>query len=223
MDRGAIIPMAWLILLVGCGRSPDPLVAPVPAGRPAPTAVTDAIARPPRAPGPQTNPSVVPLRQVPGEDWRSLERFRFLADLDFDGRQDLALSDDTGQFGNAGGWFTIFRGNADGTFSEIGGVFAHPLAASLTKRKGSGGILATYHHLNAGSGSVIWYSVTSEGVTETRKKEIFPGDSGTPEGRAECARIFNNTDRLRPQISKTKDGEVTWVDYLPWAFRNSQD
>lgn len=223
MEREVLIPMAWLILLVGCARWPGPLGEPAPAGHASPTAGADATSPPPRAPGPQTDPSLVPLRRVPGEDWRSLERYRLVADLDFDGIQDLALSHDTGMFGNAGGWFTIFMGNADGTFSKIGGVFAHPLAVSLTKREGSGGILATYHRMNSGSGSVIWYSVTPEGVTETGKREIFPGDSGTPEGRAEYARIFNNTDRLRPQTSKTKDGEVTWVDYLPWAFRNSQD
>ncbi len=223
MEREGLIPMAWLILLVGCGRWSGPLGVPAPAGHPTPTAGTDATSPPPRAHGPQTDPSVVPLRRVPGEDWRSLERYRFVADLDFDGIQDLALSHDTGMFGNAGGWFTIFRGNADGTSSKIGSVSAHPLAVSLTKRKGSGGILATYHHGSCASGVVLWYSVTPDGVTQIDKKEIYPGDSGTPEGRAEYARIFNNTDRLRPQISKTKDGEVTWVDYYPWAFRNSQD
>ena len=128
MEREVLITMVWLILIVGCVRSSGSLDAPAPAGHPTPRAATDASSPPPRAPDPQTGPSVVPLRRVPGEGWRSLKRYRFVADLDFDEIQDLALSDDTGMFGNAGGWFTIFMGNADGTFSEIGGVFAHPLA-----------------------------------------------------------------------------------------------
>ena len=171
----------------------------------------------------ETNPSLVPLRRVPGEGCRSFERYRFVADLDFDGTQDLALSYDTGLFGNAFGHFTISRGNADGTFAEIGTVPAHPLAVSLTRGRKGEGILATYLRGGGGSGMLVWYSIAEAGITEIGKKEIFPGDDARPEGRAEYARVFNNTDCLKPQISMTRNGKVTWADYYPWAFREPQD
>ena len=133
--------------------------------------------------------------------------------MDFDGVSDLMLSESVSLFGNAGGFFDIYKGASEGRFTNIGSVFAHPLAVSLTKREGGGGILTTCHRSSCRSGSLTRYRVTAESVTKLDHRTIYPGDNGTPEGRAEYARVFNDADRLRPEISTTRDGAVTWKRY----------
>ncbi|MHC4546787.1 MAG: hypothetical protein ACYSYL_20095 [Planctomycetota bacterium] len=88
------------------------------------------------------DPSLIPLERNEAESGQAFgrfrfERFRLVADFNHDGISDMFLSYDIAMFGNAGGHFTFYKGNADGTYTEAGEIFLHPLAVNLREdRKG---------------------------------------------------------------------------------------
>src|SRR5499426_3374029 len=60
---------------------------------------------------------------------------RVRADLDGDGRRDLALSDSS-TWGNAGGQWLLFRGQPDGAFTYWGTLFFSPGTLAIGPRPG---------------------------------------------------------------------------------------
>ena len=158
------------------------------------------------------DPSANPLRKAEGETWRSSERYRILADFNGDGIEDLALSYDTSLFGNGGGHFSIYLRNAEGKYQEYDDFGAHPSANSIALEKWGKEIrLWTYLHGGGGTGSLGYYEVTEEGLSERRSIETHPGDSGTAMGNAIIKAVFENSYvNFTVQQSTTVDGKIEW-------------
>lgn len=84
------------------------------------------------------DPSMIPLEKIPGESWTTGERYRLVADFNNDGIMDIALSFDTGMFGNGFGQFFLYLGTRDGRYREIGLFSTYPLSMVLKRVKGGG-------------------------------------------------------------------------------------
>src|SRR5438552_17820909 len=80
---------------------------------------------------------------------------RIRADLDGDGRPDLALSDSS-TWGNAGGQWLLFRGQPDGDYVTWGTLFFAPGTAALR----AGVELVMYVRTSASRGAVETYRPT---------------------------------------------------------------
>jgi len=171
----------------------------------------------------QTDPSLVPMDQKYKPEYISLERYeryRYVADFNFDGIMDITLSVPVYTFGNGGGWYTLYRGNADGSFSKMDAAFLGGIG-SLVKRNAGNGVLCIYSHGGGGGGSLIKYSITSAGVNKISHKELLLGDAGRD--CDEYDRIFNEKDVLIRQISKTIDSKVIWANDFPKPMAKSID
>src|SRR5690348_6273736 len=78
---------------------------------------------------------------------------RIRADLDGDGRQDLAVSDSS-TWGNAGGQWLLFHAQPDGTYAYWGTLFFSPGAA---RSRPSTQELTVYMRTSASRGSLAMY------------------------------------------------------------------
>ena len=87
---------------------------------------------------------------------------RIRADLDGDGRPDLAVSDSS-TWGNAGGQWLLFRGQPDGTYAYWGTLFFSPGVATLGP---SGGELTVYVRTSASRGSLATHWLDAGGATD---------------------------------------------------------
>ena len=86
---------------------------------------------------------------------------RVRADLDGDGREDLALSDSS-TWGHAGGQWLFFRGQSDGTYVYWGTLFFAPGSATL----GTHGELTVYVRTSVSRGKLEMYRLTATGITK---------------------------------------------------------
>ena len=140
------------------------------------------------------------------------ERFRMLADFNADGIQDMALSCDTSLFGNAGGHFILYLGNASGKYIKYGGFFAHTMAVSLEKI-GENVRLWTYVRGGGWVGKIGYYEVQTDKLSEYHSITIHPGDSGTKMGNAIYKAVNNNSDfPIIIEKSVTNSGVVKWIN-----------
>ena len=99
---------------------------------------------------------------------------RVRADLDGDGFQDLALSDSS-TWGNAGGQWLLFRGQADGAYVYWGTLFFSPGSAALRGR----GELTVYVRTSATRGTLETYRLTATSITKIASRAMnleAPGD-----------------------------------------------
>src|SRR5215467_13972216 len=99
---------------------------------------------------------------------------RVRADLDGDGWQDLALSDSS-TWGNAGGQWLLFRGQADGAYVYWGTLFFAPGSTALLGR----GELTVYVRTSAARGTLETYRLTATGITKIASRAMnleAPGD-----------------------------------------------
>jgi len=87
---------------------------------------------------------------------------RIRADLDGDGRPDLALSDSS-TWGNAGGQWLLFRGQPDGAYVYWGTLFFAPGTAALR----AGGELLLYVRTSASRGALETYRLTAAAIART--------------------------------------------------------
>jgi len=100
---------------------------------------------------------------------------RIRADLDGDGRPDLAVSDSS-TWGNAGGQWLLFRGQPDGTYAYWGTLFFSPGVAVLAP---SGGELTVYVRTSASRGSLATHWLDAGGITRATETTLDleqPGD-----------------------------------------------
>ena len=100
---------------------------------------------------------------------------RVRADLDGDGWQDLALSDSS-TWGNAGGQWLLFRGQADGAYVYWGTLFFAPGSTALLGR----GELTVYVRTSAARGTLETYRLTATGITKIASRAMNleePGDN----------------------------------------------
>ena len=163
------------------------------------------------------DPSLIPLERNEAESGQGygrfrFERFRLVADFNHDGISDMFLSYDIAMFGNAGGHFTFYKGNADGTYTEVGGIFLHPLAVNLREdRKGQS--IVTLYIRGGQTGKLIEYQVLETGFREISSRRLSPGDSGPDKDQQEYRRLFGEDARVKAQVSRTVNGVVEWEKY----------
>lgn len=96
---------------------------------------------------------------------------RIRADLDNDGIADLALSESS-TWGNAGGQWLLFRGQADGRYVYWGTLFFSPGAAAVRPLERGVSELTLYVRLSATRGSVQVYRATSQGLSRVSERAV---------------------------------------------------
>lgn len=161
----------------------------------------------------EKDPSLIAVKRLPEEPWRSQERYRIVADFNNDDINDIALSYETSMFGNAGGHFSLYLGLPDGRYKEVGSFFAHPAAINLRKTERGESLISTYIRSNAASGVVTEQRLTSEGLFFMKKKAIQSGDFGPKADQALYAELFGPEDGLKAEISETIGDVVKWKSY----------
>jgi hypothetical protein len=138
-------------------------------------------------------------------------RYRFVADFNNDGIQDLMISDDLSAFGNSGGPFQLYLGTINGKWKEIGSVHAHPRALNLQKSHEGEGIITVYTRSGGGEGGLQRLSITEKGINEIEGKLIHPDDNGPENERNEYQKYFAEQNRLHGEKSETLEGQVKWI------------
>src|SRR5215510_10758857 len=93
---------------------------------------------------------------------------RVRADLDGDGRRDLALSDSS-TWGNAGGQWLLFRGQRDGGYVYWGTLFFSPATLVIGPRPGD---LTAWVRVAASRGSLQAHRLGSETITLERERSF---------------------------------------------------
>lgn len=89
---------------------------------------------------------------------------RIRADFDNDGLDDLALSESS-TWGNAGGQWLLFRGQADRGYVYWGTLFFSPGAAAIRPTASSGAELVLYVRTSVSRGAVQVYRMTGAGIS----------------------------------------------------------
>ena len=140
------------------------------------------------------------------------ERFRIIGDFNFDGLEDMALSEVFINCGQAGCNFTLYLADSAGNYNKYDDFFGWPGGTCLEKF-GKKVRLWQYHHVSAQEGMLGYCEITDMGFSECQGIFIFPGDAGTKMGAAILSAVSDNCEGdLKVQRSITTDGVVEWVD-----------
>ncbi|MCH6258542.1 hypothetical protein MLD52_18420 [Puniceicoccaceae bacterium K14] len=150
------------------------------------------------------DPSLIPAIGLDGVE--SSERFRFIADFDLDGYEDLLLSLPTYTFGTSGSYFTLYLREGN-DFVEAGEINAHPKSVSI-ENLGKKTRIWVYLHGSSSSGTLGYYILENGILSELHSIEINPGDGGTKIGNSIVRSVF--LDRLMVEKSTTINGVVNW-------------
>ncbi len=172
------------------------------------------------APATAQDPSTTPLLSGSGA---VAERYRIIADLDRDSRDDLILSDDIRTFGTSGGGWTVYLSRAS-AFVNVGTIDAQPLLVSIEidhdaiRRQESTRIYAriwVYGRVAGSEGLLRYYRVGPSSVSEGGRLTIYPGDGGSALGNAVAEAVFTHSEiPFRLERSSTDaNGNVTWHPY----------
>jgi hypothetical protein len=137
--------------------------------------------------------------------------FRIVADLNFDGLEDVILSrsdrnDGTG-CGNAACDVTIFLKQSDGKYLGVG-FGLHPEAAALKKVKEGVGQLVTYWRSGADEGLLNYFTVTEESVALTRRQTLHCSSSDKDERLYQS--WFYENQALKSEYAHCQDGQLQW-------------
>lgn len=151
------------------------------------------------------DPSGSPAINHAGE---TVERYRFVVDLDQDGDNDLLLSGGPETFGTGGGYFWCFL-NDNGTYRPIGGIDGHPNAVALEPLYKSTRIWV-YLHGSATSGVVGYYEIKDGALSEPRFIEINPEPLPNNLSNQIYTSIFQPPHLLTAEMSTTIENTVTW-------------
>ena len=122
---------------------------------------------------------------------------RVRADLDGDGREDLALSDSS-TWGNAGGQWLLFRGQSDGTYVYWGTLFFAPASAAL----GTQGELTVYVRTSVSRGKLEMYRLTATGITKVSAMAV---NLEEPRDRQHYETALKSGNRLAVEFCKLMD------------------
>lgn len=141
--------------------------------------------------------------------------FRIVADLNFDGREDLILSmgqdpaDGDGGCTNAGCAANIYLKQGGGGYRRID-FFVHPLAVRSARVSGQvkHGLLMTYHRLGADDGA--WGIDQVDALAVTRVAVLKVGDSAVTKSEEDEA--LTRAEDLRAEFSYCKEGRLEWRD-----------
>jgi hypothetical protein len=172
------------------------------------------------------DPSLEPLINMryptePGAKKYS-ERWRAVCDLDGDGTNDLILSEDEREFGNAGGRWTVYlnRNNKYCQVGEGGQIFAHPGAISIEPDHGRFFKKADYFarvwvycHGGGNEGLLGYYRIKEKSIDDFVNLTIYPGDGGSELGNQVYDAVFGKSPiKCSIERSSTEDdGKVHWI------------
>ena len=152
-------------------------------------------------------------KPIPKHEGRSGERYRIIGDFNADGIEDMALSIDISLFGNAGGHFEIFLREESGDLKRYDSVFLNPHVIAIEKHEQTVR-LWIYHRGGGWLGSLGYYEIEKEGLSQFKGIVIHPGDSGTTIGRALYEAVFNNSQVMfKVEKSQTENGIVHWIAF----------
>ncbi len=176
----------------------------------------------PALPPPVPDPSLKPVRRFDDDDEPYDERWRILVDLDFDGRDDMLLSEGITGFGTAGGLFTIYR-QMDGEYRKIGEVFLHPSVLQFEDVRDyrddedfDGVRVWSFSHISGSMGRVEGLRIGNFGVSNPEAFMAYGSDGETTPGIAALNGVLHARDHLIPfrlqRSSTTESGTVTWHD-----------
>ncbi len=155
------------------------------------------------------DPSQIPLKKEP---YTSGERLRILGDFNFDGLEDMALSDDISTYGTGGIGFTVYLKDSNTQFYKVGRIGGSPHTIAIERHYKYPRIW-TYWHMSAASGILSYCEITDTGLSVPYGIDVYPGDGGTKIGNGILKAVTTNSDAiLHIQKSKTVDNIIQWVD-----------
>jgi hypothetical protein len=157
---------------------------------------------------PMSDPSASPLLRIDGS---AGERYRVLGDFNGDGREDMMLSEDIADIGQAGIKLYLYLRDTTDNYLLRDSVFTKPTTLAVEKFwKGSR--LWIYSRRDAQTGIIACSEVSDSGLTGWRSLVIYPGDGGTSIGNGIFKAVFDNPDsRLELQKSRTEGDTVNWL------------
>ena len=175
----------------------------------------------PGLPPPVPDPSEKPVRVFGDEKRPYGERWRILADLDFDGVEDMILSEEQTEFGTGGGGFSVFIRDGE-RYQKIGETFLHPACIQIEDvhwhafdDERDGVRLWSYWHLSGSSGSLHSIRIGRYGTSGEESIMIFPGDGGNAIGNGIFDAVFETPPEIPFRVQHSEpspDGVVTWKD-----------
>lgn len=140
--------------------------------------------------------------------------FRIVADLNFDGREDVILSKSDRNngmgCGNGGCDATIFLKQSDNSY-VIADFGLHPDASAAKMVKRGEGELAIYWHASANEGSLSIYKITSDSIKAVSTKTLHCNESAQDKALYES--WFSGNLALKPEFARCKNGQLKWSDF----------
>ena len=173
-------------------------------------------------PPPVPDPSLKPIHRFDDENEPYDYRWRILVDLDFDGRDDMLLSEGSVGFGQGGGCFEVYRQMDDG-YRKIGELFLHPSCLQFEDVRDyrddedfDGVRVWSHWHVSGSMGSVDGHRIGNFGVSNHEAFMAYGWDGAKTPGFEAFDGIFGAKDGVIPfrlQRSVTaEDGTVSWRD-----------
>lgn len=150
------------------------------------------------------------------------ERYRIMVDFDFDGHDDMLLSEPMADFGTGGGCWEVYHWT-NGTYQAIGNVGMHYAAWSFEKNpEGDEGLRLWYYwHSNCCSGMLGYYLISEKGVRDKKEQRFFVVmDSGERDVASQLYRtaLKEHGIKCRYETSVTRNGMVAWRTAKRAAF-----
>jgi hypothetical protein len=140
-------------------------------------------------------------------------RFRILADLNFDGREDVILSRSEQNGGTGCGNATcdvqIYLNQSDGTYRDVS-FGLHVLATALKIIKPGEGQLVIYGRISADEGSLVSFRVGSDSITQMNTQTLHTNDSA--QDLALYNSWFGGNLTLRAEFASCTKGQLQWTD-----------
>jgi len=133
--------------------------------------------------------------------------FRFRADLNFDGLEDIILErNDEVPCGTSGCPASIYLKQPDGIFVTKE-FWLHPLAVSLSRVATGEGTLSVYSRISGGEGSIGRYRVTKDSVLDTG---AVPYRGDIPADQRLYDSLFSGASSLKPEFATCVNGAIQW-------------
>ena len=172
-------------------------------------------------PAAAADPSAAPLKDPSGEK-KYVERWRVIADLDGDEKDDLILSDGPSAFGKAGGSWTVYLRRGE-EFKKVGSIDAHPKAIAIEADHDRNqrdlkdrrfARIWVYLRGGAGEGKFGYYRINETKVDDLVKLDLYP-DGDDELGQAIYKATFGSESPIPYSLeySSTDElGKVTWAE-----------
>ena len=142
------------------------------------------------------------------------ERYRILVDFDFDGHDDMLLSEPMADFGTGGGCWTAYHWT-NGLYQAVGSFGAHYAAWSFDKDTGdSGGLRFWYYWHSSCREGPLGYSIISANGFKDDKSQRFSiamdSDENDVASQLYRTALKDHGIPYRYEESLTRNGMVTW-------------